>query len=110
MGALIAHLPQESAYLTAQRDRYSDEELAAMPEPKTHGPWSRSEHLLAVAIDALQTLAHIQISRGGVKQDPPAPVRRPGVVVKRREVNPQQIAYLERIRARHAEQREAENG
>ena len=81
-----------------------------MPEPKSHGPWSRLEALAAVQIDALQTLAHIQLARAGQQQDPPEPVRRPGVVVKRREVSPQAVAYLERIRERNKELREAGNG
>lgn len=105
LGALLNHLPPESAYRTARRDAYTDEQLVAMTDPSgKHGPWSHTDLLLAAVFDAVQALAHIQVARGGVKQDPPEPLRRPGVVTRRREVNPQAVAYLDRIRQRHAEQ------
>lgn len=109
LGALILHLPPESAYRTELRDRYTDEQLAEMAEQATdirHGPWSRMEMIAAAEVDALQQLTHVQVLRAGVKQDPPAPLRRPGVVSTKREVSPQAVAYLDRIRQRHAEQAE----
>lgn len=68
-----------------------------------HGPWSREALLLAAIFDALQMLAHIQVARAGVQQDPPTPLRRPGVVDRRAKLGPQAVAYLDRIRQRHAE-------
>ena len=104
LGALIARLPSESAYRTEIRNKFSDEELAAMPTPATHGAWSHSDLLLAAIFDALQALAHIQVARAGVHHEPPDPLPRPGIVTRRREVSPQAIAYLDRIRQRHAQQ------
>lgn len=102
---LLAHLPPESALRTAQRNTYSDEQLVdfAKREPSSgHGPWSNSDMLLAALFDAIQMLIHVQVARAGVKQDPPTPLRRPGVGGGApREMSPQAVAYLERIRQLH---------
>jgi hypothetical protein len=106
LAALLAHLPMESAYRTAVRDSFTDEELAEMSEQATdraHGPWTREALLLAASFDALRQLSHIQVARAGVQQDPPQPLPRPGVVDKRPKLGPQTVAYLDAIRRRHAE-------
>lgn len=106
----MKHLPADSAFKTAQREQYTDEQLAAMPDDGPHGPWSRTDLLLAAVFDAVGTLIHVQLARAGQATDPPPPLRRPGVLgARRREVNPQTKAYFEAIRRRHAEQR-AEEG
>lgn len=110
VAAYVKHLPAESAYKTQQLARYTDEELAAMPDDGPHGPWSRTELLLAAVFDAIGALIHVQLARAGQSTDPPPPLRRPGVLgAKRREVNPQTKAYFDAIRRKHAQQR-AEEG
>lgn len=106
----MEHLPPESAFKTALRNQYTDEQLAAAADQSTgHGPWSRAEMLLAAVFDALQVLTHVQVSRAGVSSDPPTPLSRPGVVdAAKKPVSPQALAYLQRIRDQHAEQTETE--
>jgi hypothetical protein len=103
---MLDQLPPESSYRTAQRNRFTDDELAAMTDTsQVHGPWSHEASLLAALIDAIQLLTHVQISKAGVKQDPPLPVRRPGVTGRRRgSASPQARKYLERIREIHEQQ------
>lgn len=110
LGVLVEQLPPHSAFLTKIRDQYTDEELAeASAENERHGVWSHSDMLLAAVVDCVQQLAHIQLARGGVQQDPPPPVKRPGVVSKRK-ASPQTVAYLDSIRKRHAEAKAREGG
>jgi hypothetical protein len=69
-----------------------------------HGPWSHEAGLLAAVLDAVNMLTHALLAVNGGKGDPPTPLRRPGVVdAKSRSMNPQEIAYLERIRDIHAQ-------
>lgn len=107
LGAILDNLPPESALVTAQRGEFTDEQLAeiAKRDPTTHGPWAHVDMLLAAIFDALQLLIHVQIRRAGVQgQQPPAPMRRPGVIDKSAEdMSPQAMAYLNRIRELHAE-------
>lgn len=80
--------------------------MASQPGP--HGPWSRTDMLLAAVLDAVGVLTHVQVSRAGVQSDPPAPLPRPGVVSQVKQTNPQALAFLQAIRDRHEqEQREA---
>lgn len=111
--ALIRQLPMESAYKTVLRNMYDDEELAEMSQLNDdveHGSWSRGDLLAATLIDAIQVLTNVQLARAGVETKPIEPVRRPGVVTKTRKQNPQAVAYLEAIRRRHQEARDAEGG
>jgi hypothetical protein len=64
--------------------------------------------LLAAVFDALGVLTHVQLAKGGVKADPPSPLRRPGVVTRSSKPSPQQLAYLQRIRDLHAKQTEGD--
>jgi hypothetical protein len=65
--------------------------------------------LMAALFDAVQMLTHVQVTRAGVKSDPPVPLPRPGVVSPGKEpVSPQALAYLQRIRDQHALQTETE--
>lgn len=55
--------------------------------------------LLAAIYDAIQSLTHVQVAVGGGKSEAPTPMPRPGVVTKRgKSMNPQALAYLQRIR------------
>lgn len=110
LGALLAKLPPESALHTEQRDRLTDEELADAADSGDvpYGSWSRGDMLLAAVFDALMQLIHVQIRRAGADVEPPEPLRRPGVVARKRPLNPQAIAYLQRIRDLHAQQQAEE--
>lgn len=94
--ALVTHLPPESAYQTAVRDQFTDVELGAMRSDK-HGTWSQTEMLLALLFDAIQMLTHIQIARGGISQDAPKPLARPGVSAPAGVIRTQDAEYRERV-------------
>lgn len=92
--SFVTHLPPESAYKTWVRDQLSDEEIAAI-EPTSHGQWSRELTMLAAIYDGIQQLTWVQIVRAGVKQDPPKPLRRPGIADS--AVPSQTAAYRQRM-------------
>jgi hypothetical protein len=94
LAVLLAHLPPESATLTAFR--------TSLPEPdRNHrareadpeaGRWSQQEMLLASVVDALRRLEFYFLGANGVKRlDKPLPLPRPGVPdPNRRKPIPQQ--------------------
>lgn len=79
LGVLIDHLPSESATVTAIRDGMTPEQLAALPKPDGHGPWSRVEALLADVYDQLGWLIYAVAAANGGKPQEPKPMARPGV-------------------------------
>lgn len=108
-GWLITQLPMESAYKTALRDRYTDEELLELAETAEdirHGSWSRGELLQAMIVDSIAVLTNVQLQKAGVKTNPVVPLNRPGVVDRRRRNSPQAAAFLDRIREQHRKDRE----
>lgn len=60
---------------------HTDAELAKLVNEK-HGVWSKDHMLMATLIDSVQMLTYFMLSRWGVKQEPPEPLKRPGVVSK----------------------------
>lgn len=107
LGVLIRFLPSESATKTALRESLPAEEYAAMsaqsPERGVHGPWSRTEMLLAQLIDAARVgnwqFVLANLKEGAQQPAAPEPVRRPGVEpgVTRRP----SLAAVGRLEARH---------
>ncbi len=76
LGMLIDGLPAESLTRTAERNEYTDDELAAMAaDHHEHGPMSRSDLIAADTWDLLAALCH---GLSGAKGDPPR-YPRPGV-------------------------------
>jgi hypothetical protein len=82
LGVLIRHLPADSATRTAMRDALTPEQyadLAARPAAG-HGPWSRTDMLLAAVLDAVRVgNFHFAAAHGAKGARPPEPIRRPGV-------------------------------
>lgn len=111
MSDYLDHLPPESAFQTELRDTLTDDELAALADKSDkHGVWSKTDMLLAAVFDSVNVLTHVQITKAGVKQDPPDPLSRPGVASKQKQaVSPQAQAYLRRIRELHAQQTEGDS-
>lgn len=97
---LVDHLPPESASKTAARDEMDPAELAALPKPAGHGPWSAVEMRLADIIDQLSWVVYAVYHSQGGKPKKPQPFPRPGVKdakVPRRDT-PEGVAYLQRLR------------
>ena len=82
---LLDHLPPESAYKTALRDRLTSKDFQDAPEPDGWGPWSRTEELLAVLIDHVNWLQYATLAAAGGNPPEPVPFRRPGVGQSGRE-------------------------
>jgi hypothetical protein len=97
LGVLVDHLPPESATVTAIRDGMSPEELADLPQPEGHGPWSRTEQLLADVCDRLDWVIYAVYASEGGKPQQPKPMRRPGVVD--RPVVPMSAEVMEHLTA-----------
>lgn len=99
---LIDALPGESATKTAIRDALDEDELAKVAGRDGHGPWSRTDLLLATAIDLLKWVIFAVYAAQGGKPKEPEPLPRPGVASRRRRLGPAQFAYLQRLRDEHA--------
>lgn len=102
LGVLIDHLPPESATTTAIRDGMTAEQLAALPAPAGHGPWSRTESLLADVCDRLEWVIYAVYAAQGGKPDKPKPMPRPGVAAETPKVpmSPEVWAHMEAMRNR----------
>lgn len=83
--AYIEHLPPESAFKTAVRDRMTSKDFEDASPPEGWGPWSRTDELLAVLIDRVAWLQYVSLSVAGGKPSEPEPIRRPGVGLSGRE-------------------------
>jgi hypothetical protein len=105
LGVLLAGLPPESATVTAIRDA-SPEPVEPVDPPDGHGPWSRTEMLLALLADQLVRLQWLYVSAHTKNPPPqPEPLPRPGIRPSaRREVSRAALAYFEQIRERHRRQ------
>lgn len=100
---LVDALPGESALKTAIRDAIPDDELAAMAKRRDaeagHGPWARSDLLLAAIKDSVDWLVYVTAKANGGSPKEPEPYPRPGVVAKRRKaLTAEGHAYLQRLR------------
>lgn len=100
---LVRHLPAESATRTAMRDALTPEQYAQLTAApaKGHGPWSRTDMLLASIVDLLRVgNYHFAVANGAKNVKPPQPVRRPGVApAGQQPLTADGRAYLEQIRA-----------
>jgi hypothetical protein len=75
-------LPPESLTKTAIRDGMTVEQWQSLPSSKAWGPWSHTDHLLAVNADRLALLQWTLVAVNSEKNKagkPPAPIPRPGV-------------------------------
>jgi hypothetical protein len=101
LGVFLKHMPMESATQTAIRDSFTEDELDALADTRgdEHGSWSKTDLLLASISDAIAHLTYVQVSRAGVKAEPPEPMRRPGVRSNKVRQDPAAMAYL-KARAR----------
>ncbi|WP_433363997.1 hypothetical protein [Streptosporangium sp. CA-115845] len=95
VGNLIRHLPPESAFKTAMRNKMSSSEIerASKSADPSQGQWSHLEMLVAAQSDTLRWIAYILAAANGGKPKKPEPTPRPGVKVKgktRRQLTPQQ--------------------
>jgi hypothetical protein len=103
---LLVHLPSESSYSTRMIALHPPEIDDDPNAP--FGPWSHEDLLLAAIFDSIQQLIHVQIARAGVSgEQPPEPMRRPGIGAKTK-VNPAQAAYLQRLREHHQSLKEGD--
>lgn len=95
--SFVKHLPPESAYQTVIRDRYTDEQLAAMTA-KGHGAWSKHDFIMADLIDAIFMLIHTELSiAAGEWKGSPEQYARPGMVSKNPSLSAQSDVYHERL-------------
>jgi hypothetical protein len=85
---LTAHLPPESATMTALRAEYPElaEEASGRADPAAQS-WSADQMLLAALIDAVRQLCWMFAVANfkNVPKTPPEPVPRPGVTQVRRQ-------------------------
>jgi len=104
---ILDHLPPESAFRTAIRDRTPPEQLVAAGEVEEgeqaagHGPWSQTDHLLALLFDQIGELTYVtRALKGDKKAKPPKPLPRPGVgdQGKPKPINREAVEFLARIR------------
>lgn len=104
-------LPSESATKTAVRDDLTPEQTAELAEDtvtRRHGPWSKSDMLLAAIIDRLGWVVYAAYHSQGGKPNKPQPYPRPGIGDSAaRAVNPIAVARLEERRRQHREARVA---
>lgn len=98
-GIVLAHLPSESAYLTAVRNTTDLSDLPD-PDPDTHGPWALRDLLMAGIFDRLGQLIWMQTDG---KKPPPPPYPRPGVESNVRPISPAAVAYLRYLAEHHGE-------
>lgn len=103
---LLDALPGESAYKTAVRDAIPDErlaEMAALPR-QGHGPWSHTDLLIGALVDLARWQIHATYTVAGAKPKQPEPFPMPGVGArKRKALTAEGHAYLQRLRAEHAQ-------
>lgn len=104
----------ESATKTAMRDALGEEQLRAMvedaDEPEGHGPWSRTDMLLASLFDQVAAMRHEAVLVHSKPPGPPAPAAfpRPGVPrVRKKTVDLAAVRYLDEIRERNRKHRES---
>jgi len=105
---ILDHLPPESAFRTAIRDRTPPEQLVESGEVEAggesgsgHGPWSQTDHLLALLFDQVAALRYeARAMKGDKKAKPPEPLPRPGVGGrgKPKPINREAIDFLVSIR------------
>ncbi|KOT94553.1 hypothetical protein ADK70_12370 [Streptomyces rimosus subsp. pseudoverticillatus] len=87
---IIQHLPPESHTMTALRNALPAEELerqADEGEPEK-GRWSQAEQLLAMVADRVARLEYVVACANTEKSkwpDPPEPLRRPGVMPRKKK-------------------------
>ncbi len=97
----VAGLPPESLTRTAQRNEYSDEQLAQMGKQQTgHGPFSHLELLVTHLIDEVAWNTYAVSAVNGGKPKEPKPYPRPGVPgsgPRKGRLTPQQMAQLDAI-------------
>lgn len=106
LGVYLARLPMESGLQTELREAVGESISTQIDPDAPHGSWSKVELLLAAMSDQLASLIYVQIARGGGKPEQPVPLRRPGVVLKKK-ADPAAVAYLNDIRERNRLAREA---
>lgn len=99
---MIDGLPPESATKTALRDTLTDAQVEHMRKTQVdapHGPWAKSDYLLAALIDAVNVLTATVSGALGGKSDF-EPVDRPFLPKRPASgLDDDQRAYLERVRA-----------
>lgn len=97
-------LPPESATRTAQRNEYTDEQLAQMGKQQTgHGPFSQLELLVADLIDEVAWNTYATLAAVGGKPKEPKPYPRPGVPgsgPRKGRLTPEQMARLAAVNPR----------
>lgn len=89
---LIRHLPSESAFKTAMRNKMTTAEIerASKGADPSQGQWSHLEMLIASQGDTLRWIAYILAAANGGKPKKPEPTPRPGVSPKRRHLSASQ--------------------
>jgi hypothetical protein len=99
---LVTRLPADSWTQTELRD---DPTVASDPmaAPK-FGPWALTNYQLAQLLDSVRRLEYVQAVAGGLdpKPEPPKPVPKPGQTNVRPLRTPEEIAYLQALRAKGA--------
>lgn len=110
--ALVDNLPPESALSTAVRNDTPDDVLAERVGDPEKSAWSTVESLLAALIDEVRNLSWAYASAHSERKIPrPAPVTRPGVSDKRRQLKKISIENIQaldpRLRGLSPEEAEA---
>lgn len=99
---LVTKLPADSWTQTELRDSappvVDDERTAKF------GPWALINYQLAQLLDSVHRLEYVQAVSGGLepKPDPPKPVPKPGPSNVRQLRTPEEVAYLQALRAKGA--------
>jgi hypothetical protein len=99
---LVTRLPADSWTQTVLRDT-AEPRLVDDGEEK-FGPWALINYQMAQLLDSIHRLEYVDAVAGGLepRPDPPKPTPRPGVSNIRRLRSPQQVAYLQALRAKGA--------
>jgi hypothetical protein len=98
---LVTRLPVDSWTQTELRDNAPP--TVTVEGPPKFGPWALVNYQLAQLLDSIHHLEYATVvMAGGKPPEPPAPVPKPGASNVRQMRTPEEIAYLESLRAKGA--------
>jgi hypothetical protein len=100
---LVTKLPADSWTQTELRDSAPSALVEDVTAPK-FGPWALINYQLAQLLDSVHRLEYVEAVAGGLdpKPDPPKPVPKPGPSNVRPLRTPEEVAYLQALRAKGA--------
>jgi hypothetical protein len=101
---LVTKLPADSWTQTELRDNTPPAVMVDETQATKFGPWALINYQIAQLLDSVHRLEYVQAVAGGLepKPDPPKPVPKPGPSNVRQLRTPEEIAYLQALRAKGA--------